>query len=156
MRAKKKSEIKLAYREQARRKVRPASSNGGPSAGYRNQVEQGREHLLQVSAEGGDSQAKKTKNELMYLLNNYLPSYHGNARYSLQQGPNPWKHNQLWSKTFDFGPRPRDSHVSHFKTHGYVSIPWSIQRCSTTRPASTPSSTRGAAAAIPATTLRCA
>jgi len=75
MRAKKKSEIKLAYREQARRKVRPASSNGGPSAGYRKQVEQGREHLLQVSAEGGDPQAKKTKNELMYLLNNYLPSY---------------------------------------------------------------------------------
>lgn len=75
MRAKKKSEIKLAYREQARRKVRPSSSNGGPSTGYRKQVEQGREHLLQVSAEGGDSQAKKTKNELMYLLNNYLPSY---------------------------------------------------------------------------------
>lgn len=75
MRAKKKSDIKLAYREQARRKVRPAGSVAGPSAGYRKQVEQGRERLLQVSSEGGDCQAKKIKNELMYLLNNYLPSY---------------------------------------------------------------------------------
>jgi len=75
MRAKKKSELKLAYREQARRKVRPSGSSGGLIRGFRGQVEDGRQHLLQVSSEGGDCQAKKVKNELMYLLNNYLPAY---------------------------------------------------------------------------------
>jgi hypothetical protein len=75
VRGTKKSEMKMALREQARRKVRPDTSNVGANRTYRDKVEAGRQNLLQISTEGGDSQAKKLKNELMYLLNNYLPSY---------------------------------------------------------------------------------
>jgi hypothetical protein len=38
-------------------------------------VDQGLRELRQVSAEGGDGKAQRVKNELNYLLNNYLPSY---------------------------------------------------------------------------------
>ena len=75
MKATRKSDRKLAMREQAKRKVKPASSNPGASSGYRQDVEKGRQELLKVSSEGGDVLAKKVKSELHYLLNNYLPQY---------------------------------------------------------------------------------
>ena len=75
MRAKKKSELKLEIREQAKRKVRPMVSNVGVDRMYREQVEAGRQELNRISAEGGDPKAKRIRNELTYLLNNYLPGY---------------------------------------------------------------------------------
>ena len=71
----KKSDLKMAVREQARQKVRPTSSNVGADRAYREKVESGRQHLLQACTEGGDSRGKKIKSELTYLLNNYLPTY---------------------------------------------------------------------------------
>jgi hypothetical protein len=75
VRAKKKSELKLEIREQAKRKVRPTASNVGADRRYREHVEAGRQELNRLSAEGGDPKAKRIRNELTYLLNNYLPSY---------------------------------------------------------------------------------
>ena len=75
MRAMKKSERKLAMREQAKRRVRVNPAKRSAIRAYRDDVEKGRRELLRVSAEGGDSQAKKARGELMYLINNYLPSY---------------------------------------------------------------------------------
>lgn len=70
-----KSDLKMSIREQARQKVRPVSGNIGADRVYREKVEAGRQHFLEMSAEGGDPLGKKIKGELMYLLNNYLPSY---------------------------------------------------------------------------------
>ena len=75
MRAQKKSDIKMAIREEARRKVRPSTSNIGADRAYRADVEAGRRQLGVVSAQSGDSEGKKAKNELLYLINNYLPAY---------------------------------------------------------------------------------
>jgi hypothetical protein len=75
MRAQKKSDLKWSIREEARRKVRPASTNVGTDRGYRESVESGRRQLNAAGAEGGDPAAKRYKAELMYLLNNYLPAY---------------------------------------------------------------------------------
>ena len=70
----KKSEQKMAMREQAKLKVKPYLANVGADRGYREKVEAGRDHLMRASAEGGDTQTKKIKSELTYLLNNYIPS----------------------------------------------------------------------------------
>ena len=75
MRALKKSDLKLQIRDEAKRKVRPASSNIGADRNYREGVEAGRRQLNELGAEAGDPAAKKYKAELMYLLNNYLPAY---------------------------------------------------------------------------------
>lgn len=76
MHAKKKSEYKLAIREQARRKVgRITKYDMVSRTDHKTRVEQGLKELRRVSAEGGDSRAKKIKNELTYLLSNYLPQY---------------------------------------------------------------------------------
>ena len=76
MHVQKKSERKLAMREEAKRKVRPVFSNNlGADRTYRDQVESGRCRLGEVAAEGGDSRAKRARDELHYLLNNYMPSY---------------------------------------------------------------------------------
>jgi hypothetical protein len=75
MRALKKGELKLQNREQAHRKIHPTSGNVGADRNYREGVEAGRKELGRISAEGGDAQAKRVRQELMYLLNNYLPQY---------------------------------------------------------------------------------
>jgi hypothetical protein len=75
MRALKKGELKLQNREQAHRKVHPTSGNVGADRKYREQVEAGRRELGIVSAQGGDCQGKQVRQELIYLLNNYLPQY---------------------------------------------------------------------------------
>ena len=75
MRAQKKSERKLAMRQEARRKVRPDTSKRDAGRAYRDEVEKGRQRFLLVSAEGGDPQVRRIKGELTYLLNNYLPKY---------------------------------------------------------------------------------
>jgi len=75
MRALKKGELKFQNREQAHRKIHPTTGNVGADRKYREQVEAGRKELGIISAEGGDSQAKKVRQELTYLLNNYLPQY---------------------------------------------------------------------------------
>jgi len=75
MRAIRKSELKQTIRDEARAQVRPPSVNLGANKTYQTQVEAGRERLNRVAAEGGDSKGKKAKQELLYLLNNYLPSY---------------------------------------------------------------------------------
>jgi hypothetical protein len=74
MKALKKSDLKLSIRDEAKRKVRP-SCNPGADRSYRESIERGRNMLNQIGNEGGDSTAKKIKGELLYLLNNYLPSY---------------------------------------------------------------------------------
>jgi len=71
----KKSDVKMSVREQARQKIRPTMGNVGADRTYRERVETGRQHFLTASAEGGDPRGKKIKGELIYLLNNYLPSY---------------------------------------------------------------------------------
>jgi len=71
----KKSERKLAIRDEARRKVKPPSVSIGANRHYRADVEKGREHLSQLAAEGGDPKAKRVRQELMYLINNFLPAY---------------------------------------------------------------------------------
>ena len=75
MRALRKSDLKLQIRDEAKRKVRSASSNIGADRNYREGVEAGRRQLNELGAEAGDPAAKKYKSELMYLLNNYLPAY---------------------------------------------------------------------------------
>jgi hypothetical protein len=75
MKALKRSELKFTIREQAKRKVRPPSAMPGADTNYRQDVEKGRRDLNRLGSEGGDTAAKKVRAELMYLLNNYLPSY---------------------------------------------------------------------------------
>ena len=75
MRALRKGELKLQNREQAHRKIHPTSGNVGADRKYREGVEAGRKELGRISGEGGDGQAKTVRQELMYLLNNYLPQY---------------------------------------------------------------------------------
>ena len=75
MRALKKGDLKLQNRQQSYTKVHPTSGNVGADRKYREQVESGRRELGIVSAQGGDSRAKQTRQELIYLLNNYLPQY---------------------------------------------------------------------------------
>ena len=71
----KKSDYKLRIREEARRKVKgPTGGVTGPRE-YRERVEQQRAQLLRKASEGGDPKVARVKNELMYLLNNYLPQY---------------------------------------------------------------------------------
>ncbi len=71
----KKSEQKLAIREEARRKIRGPAINVGADKSYRSAIEKGHQRLNQLMAEGGDSKAKRVRQELMYLINNYLPSH---------------------------------------------------------------------------------
>lgn len=75
MRATRKSELKQMIRAEARAQVRPPSVNIGANKTYQTQVEAGRDRLNRAAAEGGDNKAKQAKQELLYLLNNYLPSY---------------------------------------------------------------------------------
>ena len=76
MRAKSKSEFKRAIREQAKRKVSGATKYDLVSQrDHRTKVEKGLNELRRISSEGGDANAKRVKNELTYLLNNYLPKY---------------------------------------------------------------------------------
>lgn len=75
MRALRKGELKFQNRQQAHRKIHPTTGNVGADRRYREQVEAGRKELGIVSAEGGDSKMKKVRQELMYLINNYLPQY---------------------------------------------------------------------------------
>lgn len=75
MRALKKGELKFQNRKQAYRKVHPTTGNAGADRKYRDRVEAGRRELGRVSAEGGDAKCKRVRQELMYLINNYLPQY---------------------------------------------------------------------------------
>lgn len=70
-----KSEYKLRMREEAKRKVRGGKYDPVSSRTYRENVEQGLKTLRTVSSEGGDPKAMRVRNELNYLLNNYLPQY---------------------------------------------------------------------------------
>ena len=74
MAASKRSEHKMAMREEARAKVRPRSDKHGLRK-YQDQVEKGLSQLRMKSAQGGDGKAKRFKSELNYLLNNYSPKY---------------------------------------------------------------------------------
>ncbi len=69
------AEQKLALREQAKRKMGKGSGGAKALRNHGDKVEAGRKNLLTISSQGGDSKAKKAKNELTYLLNNYLPRY---------------------------------------------------------------------------------
>jgi len=71
----KKSEFKKQIREEAKRKVRDPQGGVTSERAYRDRVAQGRTQLMRKSAEGGDTNAKKIKNELTYLLNNYTPRF---------------------------------------------------------------------------------
>jgi hypothetical protein len=70
-----KSERKLQMRQEAKRKVRPSAPSPKGQREYNTEVEAGRRQLMVKSSEGGDTKAKKVKQELMYLLNNYTPKY---------------------------------------------------------------------------------
>ncbi len=71
----KKSEYKSQIRQEAKRTVGGAKFAGTGHGAYREAVEKGRKNLLLKSAEGGDNNAQRVKNELTYLLNNYVPAY---------------------------------------------------------------------------------
>lgn len=71
----KRSERKFAIRDQARQKIRPSMTSAGADRNYREEVESGRQTLNRLASEGGDPKGKRIKQELTYLLNNYLPSY---------------------------------------------------------------------------------
>jgi len=71
----KRSEKKFAIRDQARQKIHPSMTSAGADRSYREQVESGRQTLNRLASEGGDPKGKRIKQELTYLLNNYLPSY---------------------------------------------------------------------------------
>ncbi len=75
MRALKKGDLKLQNRQQAYTKVHPTSGNVGADRKYREQVEAKRRELGIISAQGGDNKQKQVRQELIYLLNNYLPQY---------------------------------------------------------------------------------
>ncbi len=68
-----KSEYKMAIRDQARQKVRPASST--KQGDLRTAVERERQRLLTASSEAGDPKTKKIRSELTFLLNNYTPAH---------------------------------------------------------------------------------
>ena len=74
MAAGKRSDFKMAMREEARAKVRPRPEKGG-LRNQRDEVDRGLNQLRVKSAQGGDSNAKRFKSELMYLLNNYSPKF---------------------------------------------------------------------------------
>ena len=80
-----KSERKLAVRKEAKAKVRGGGFGRGTSRTYREGVEAGRQHLLLKSAQGGDSKAKQVKNELNFLINNYLPSYDTRIEHLMEE-----------------------------------------------------------------------
>ena len=73
--AMKKSDFKMRIREEAKRKVRGSTGTVQDHQDYRDRIEAGRRELLAKSAQGGDGKAMRVKGELMYLLNNYTPSY---------------------------------------------------------------------------------
>lgn len=79
------SDQKLALRRQAKVKVRAGLGTAAGRRDYADRVEAGRERLLQISSEGGDWKAKKVKNELTYLLNNYLPRYDARIEMLIDQ-----------------------------------------------------------------------
>lgn len=66
---------KMALRHQAKQKIGKGSAGAKGLRHHADKVEAGRKNLLTVSSEGGDCKAKKIKNELTYLINNYLPRY---------------------------------------------------------------------------------
>ncbi len=74
MAAGKRSDHKMAMREEARAKVKPRGDKNG-LRGYQNEVDQGLKQLRIKSAQGGDGKAKRFKSELNYLLNNYSPKF---------------------------------------------------------------------------------
>ena len=84
MRKQSRSEYKLAIRERAKQKVRPRFTPKGQKA-QGDVVEAGRRTLLTECSEGGDSRAKKAKNELNYLLNNYSPRYDSRIEMLIDQ-----------------------------------------------------------------------
>ena len=69
------AEQKMAMREEAKRKIKGGGYGRGAKKTYREAIEVGRKRLQVKSSEAGDSLARKAKNELNYLLNNYLPQY---------------------------------------------------------------------------------
>ena len=71
----KKSDFKNQIRNEAKRIVPGARYGTVGHKAYREAVEKGRSSLLLKSNEGGDSPAKRIKQEIIYLLNNYLPCY---------------------------------------------------------------------------------
>ena len=87
LKARRKSDHKLAMREEARKKVRGPRSDVVTKGGYSRAVEDGLSRLRQLSAEGMDGKAKRVKSELHYLLNNYSPKY--DAR--IQQLIDDWR-----------------------------------------------------------------
>lgn len=72
---KSRAEFKQQLRQQATRKVNTPKYDLASQTKYRSDVDKGLSELRRVSAEGGDAKAQRVKNELNYLLNNYLPSY---------------------------------------------------------------------------------
>ena len=87
MRRMSKAEHKLAIRRQAKEKVRPSGGTAGQRREYGDEVQKGLSNLRTVSSEGGDSRAKKVKNELLYLINNYQPRYD----FRIQQLIDQWR-----------------------------------------------------------------
>ncbi|HOD50562.1 MAG TPA: hypothetical protein PLM14_16065 [Candidatus Hydrogenedentes bacterium] len=75
MKARKKSEWKMAIREEAKRKVRGPHCDVSTRGDYSRQVEAGLRELRTKMSEAGDGKAKRIKSELTYLLNNYAPRY---------------------------------------------------------------------------------
>ena len=75
MGATKKSDFKMRIREEAKRKLKGSTGTVQDHKSYRDRIEAGRRELLTKSAQGGDGKAMRVKNELMYLLNNYTPTY---------------------------------------------------------------------------------
>lgn len=70
----KRSDYKMKIREEARQKVRGPGALGGDKA-YRDAVAKGHTVLMQKASEGGDGKVKRLKSEILYLVNNYVPSY---------------------------------------------------------------------------------
>jgi len=70
----KRSDFKMAMREEARNKVKPRGEKNGLRS-YRDEVDKGLKQLRMKSSQGGDGKAKRFKSELMYLLNNYSPKF---------------------------------------------------------------------------------
>jgi hypothetical protein len=73
--AMKKSDFKTRIREEAKRKITGSTATVKDHQAYRDRIEAGRKELLTKSSQGGDGKAMRIKGELMYLLNNYTPSY---------------------------------------------------------------------------------
>ena len=75
MKARSKSEWKMAMREEAKRTVKGPRSDVYTRGGYSKQIESGLNQLRTKMSEAGDGKAKRIKSELTYLLNNYAPQY---------------------------------------------------------------------------------